>query len=1406
MKQRDLLFAGLLLLGAPAFAQDEPTRTPQDAKVIFFQDFEADWEEWSTKEIDRIEVLEYYNHPGMHNGTDMTPWTQRDQWERGLFRTDSLIILQNGIKPTDNLDEIADQNFGGDVYGTTDELKADNDRKDAMKTFGQSDEGGDYVLKYVSDTCNLASSPWGTYKGGYTANYRRNLFVRGLDIEENTSYRLTFFVKARNNRAFEVTDSYNNTPRMSAGVFRGYYQSEKPFSMGVLSDPDHNKFNTQFEYTKNDFNGEWEKVTYMTYYLNDSVANDFVFVDGYWWAEEPNPGWKWAADAPENPTGDSLYYIVQPDKFFVRIGFLSDFTTFYLDNLSLTKSTIGGAEYYDDKLRIDFGYKTNMADIVAKAKAKTNIGAAEIKYDDAAQWLKDSLKYEDRFEVWGLKGSEWEPVYIRSAEYHDDGYMYMFTDYEPNPITGDLEPLQFNDYDSVLVTFHNPIDLEELTLKYSGTGRDLANAFPNALDTNWINNGKIVPDFYNEIATPNPYIFKGVHSLADLPPVLQNAEIPDGSFFLPTQESFSFKFSRPIWCENYQPGQDLSNTDKAVAYVNGVAWRVEKSSENDSVIIVSCPDESWKTMSGDYVINLIQLKGLGTEYGANVELHYNFGAPTRNISIDLPQIDLSFTMTGAHPSIPRGVYTWSANAKTIGDGSVNNTGNLNKMYTHNEGAIKKGYEVRPHGGGNGGHVYLGADTLAGDPDYTITLGKGGYTFKFKGTGWSWNGGAIQPVTVYVFKNVKDPTSVSSNDKMQIGVYNPSVASDDGNLQDINFAIPASAVDEVSYSFNIEEDGDYIIEFNNKAGAWSQGSFVGDFELYEGIISSHVAIVTDLNNAVANAKTRRDLAEEDLDNYGGSIYTALNGVIDYYDIDGEFDSKLEKTVAAWEAAIKAVKDATNSMALRMDTVNTFTKKVDDVMNKLAQSIEFEDLVAYSDLDGLYKDAGEYPVTTKTGEELYAFNKQMDDAIKALDDRIALNNAYSAALSAAESLVEAIDAKTQYAQYDDLENCYNSYELGFDEIEATDAELKDATAAIIAATNAYKRIVQGAKVLPTRVKALSALAKSLDPSKSDTKIAWNGALDERVDAEDFDNDELAEIYKTAIKYAIYDAAAANLNDAAIDSIDITPFIKNYHLYTTATLGATNSNETVDDSKEVNVYSIQTGWGNPPQFTDYAIATRGQEYETTFPGWKFKSYQGQNYIGKEKVDWNSPDHDLVFDAYLASDWSSKVEMSQEITDLPVGQYTLGVAMSHNEDAGTDTKFIATTNGASYQVSPLNKVDAAPVNVNTFIDSVQIVANDTLTLKVEIPNHNSWVRVDNFYMAFRPVEGVNYDDLATELESKLDELMTVVDLSKAVKEGVEYYTVGGMKLDAPKAGQILIRKTTQSNGKVVMDKVIIK
>ena len=61
----------------------------------------------------------------------------------------------------------------------------------------------------------------------------------------------------------------------------------------------------------------------------------------------------------------------------------------------------------------------------------------------------------DYFSVYGYYAdgddSGWWPIEIASAEYHHDGYMYMWS----KDIEGEKNP--FSNYDSVLVSFTNPV-------------------------------------------------------------------------------------------------------------------------------------------------------------------------------------------------------------------------------------------------------------------------------------------------------------------------------------------------------------------------------------------------------------------------------------------------------------------------------------------------------------------------------------------------------------------------------------------------------------------------------------------------------------------------------------------------------------------------------------------------------------------------------------------------------------------------------------------------------------------------------------------------------------------------------------------------------------------------------------
>jgi hypothetical protein len=1381
MKKRDLLFAGLLF-AVPAFAQEGPTFTSQDAKVIFTQDFESDWDEWSSEVVDKIDGIYYYdvtNDQQSGNKNNIKIW-EDSIWAKKIFRADTLIELKNGVVVTDSKSEIAANNFPGETYTiATDES---SERHDAFKNFGEADEGGAKVFKYTSDTCTLASQSWGTYKGGYTANYRRNLFVRNIPIEPESSYRLTFYLKTK------ALPGHDVTPRMSAGVFRGYFASEKPFSNGLEDDANHYKYKTAIEYEKTDFapSDQWEKVTYMTYYLNDSIANNFVFVDGYWWAEE----WRWNQVVGEDTIRRD--YHVQPDKFFVRLGFVSDYTEFQLDNLSLTKSWIGGAEYYGDKLRVDFGYKTNLAELAKAAKAKTNIAAAEVKVD-VPDSLKAELGYDYRFEVWGQKDDDsWEEVYIRSAEFHDDGYMYMFTEFYD-----DDHAYQFDEYKQVLVTFHNPIDNPDLTLKYTGDGRSVAGLFPKALDTTWIKNGKIVPDFYNEIATPNPYVFNGVHSLKDLPPVLQVAPYEEGSIGLEPQQSFTFKFSREVLIDN-----DGEASLKAIGYVNDKVWTPSFNAETNELTI-TCPDDSWKEMNGDVEIKLIQLFGKGTNAGENVYAHYNFGAISRELGEAVEWYTSNFkgtdngdgTFSNALESVPVGGAIMDGTKDyQIGTG-VKQSSQSRMWFFDAAGQFERAIYFCPRGNTNrgGGHFYYGI----GEAN-KINFSAGNHIISFLATGWD----GKEATNIYVYPYTDSPKGVSKDNKILVGTFTPTTQISSGDAQ--KKTEPYATIDfaeEFSFGFSVPASGAYIIEFAIENRSWS-GTLLSDFTLAKAPLS--YVPVAKLNDAVAAAQERVELANVDTDLYGGTFLAALEGKINYYKVGGEFDALHETEPSVWDAAAKDMSDATNTMKLRMDTVDKFVETRDKVVAKLAEVEDYSGLAVYSALSDLNEEAQEYPVTTKTGPEIYDFNKQMDDAISALDARVAVNNAFAEALKSAKGLIDEAK-KPQYDEYSALEACYSTYE-NLDVITPTEStEITDATAALKDAANAYNSRLLGASILPTRVKALYDLAKDLG-----SDIVNNGVLTERLEATDFDDDELANIYKTAIKIALYDLA--DLNDPKADSVDVTPFIKNYHLYTTPKIVERTDKQVPGgngdaDPDGANMQHSQHAYnsGDLNGKMPIWVMITGRDYTDLYPGWAVQSFATGNSMVTADKSYNSYKNGLgIFDGEIGMDWNSRAEMKQDLTDLPVGVFTLGVELTEftpNAGDGKIARLTVKTLDKSY-VGEATEKGAQKLAV----DSIMVAENDSVNIHFMLRSQNGWSRADNFFLTFHPDEDYDYEEAIDALEDELNELMTVVDARQAVKEGVEYFTVGGIKLDAPKAGQILIRKTTQSNGKVVMDKVLIK
>lgn len=1394
-------------MAAPAFAQldDSPTFDPaKDAKVVFTQTFEADWETWSTKPVDTIYQVEYYKNKQTSNSNSLKPWESPKDWQKGIFR-DTTIYLRNGVVVTDDKTEIwaeKDATAGTIIADAGTEKQA---RSQAMRGYGETDGGGDRYFKFVTDTAPKAvegkTLSSNSYSGGNAARYRRNLFVRGLDIEDHSSYRLTFYVKAKARAGHDVN------PYMVADVMRGYFHAEKPFSMGYINDSKNYKYTNAFEYTKDLFNGEWEKCTFMTYYIDDEVANNYVFVNGYWWAEDS--AWYWAKGYKGNNTGMDLFYHVQPDKFFVRLGFSSDYTEFALDNMSLTKSYIGGVEYYQHMLRVDFGYQTNLKDLARAAYASTKIDAVEIP--------------GEYFDVWGLKkDGTWEYTEIASAEYQGDGYMYLFADgYEKD---GEFIHYTFDQYDKVLVSFYNPKE-EDIQLKYTGS------LFPKAEDIEWIKAGKLVENFYNEEAHLNPFAFEGVYSMYDRPPVMQKAKYEDGSFGLKSDlTTLEFKFSREMAIDN---PDNAETRQKCVVYVGDEIWdRTWRAS--DSTLVLTRPSKYTAALSGDYVVEINNLFIPNTQRKADdVTIHYNFGTINRDlsaVSIGNAFWNAKFydktVNTGDAQLQPAGTAVlfysgwWNTATFNVGTGVKGSDAARVYFYTDENTKYPRLLCLSPRGKGesNPATLWLGY----GD-DFAINMGNGAYILKFDAA--SLNKNATMEINLLPYNS--DPRAVEAADKISIGSY-AFTSNFAESLRNDETSVLDTLMSEFQFGFSVEKSGRYLVEIVCKAPSSNSaypGIMLSDIELYNAPVCFNP--IKALNDAVDAAQARATLAADA--KYAGEALTALNALINQYKIGGAFTSTLPSD---WLAAAKETDKGTEAMKLRMDTVDLVVAKADELAKKLtsaaAENANWASLIDYTALNRLKGVYDAYVYSSKSNADLTAFIKEMDDAIKALDTRIADTKQFNVAMKKAKALIDAKE-KEAFTEYGDLKDEYEDKE-DFDTLQTTDAELQAALAAISDATYAYQFALGIFNVGTRRITELKDLAVALGSTIADSAV-----VKERLANLKNDDDYLAEILKAAVKAAIYEKGAA------AGELNLSPFIKNYYLYATPiviealdvqmpeTRARAKYDEKMGNANVVNIkHQYQSG------LPIWIILTQ-HDFDNLIPGWIVNAGNGggndMTFLADMKND--SIYKNAVFDATLAMDWGGEVALTTNILGLPAGEYELGLDINSRYSNGQKT-----SKGTGELKVTFDTVEVSAQTITTYLapDSI-LVENDTVpglfekkaydgdgdstvfnSVKFEIgevdrvkfeasmATGNGAATYGDFKLTFKPSAKFDYAAAAAEAKAKVAEVITLVDFNKAQKGNVEFYTLGGLKVDGAKAGQVLIRKTTGANGKVAFDKVLLK
>ena len=1405
-----------------AFAQepgvDEPIRYADDAKQIFIQDFEgsADWQTirlnpdpkrpttlytWQAQPVDSIKQVTYYkrNFDGKSsdNPSATNIYNGEQQWEIAGVR-DTVIYMYDGVMRTDAAWP-DDSTLQWDKHSI---LQHDDDTQHGTaiggKEFGldrYGEDGGTQYFRYVSATSKGTANRGGgsggwapshdeasTTQDHYVPEYRRNLFVRNLPIQDNSSYRVTVFIKP----TLQASLQKGVKARIGLDLMRGYFHSEKPFmvDMGVKGSDGNMSYRSFAD--KTDFTdlevGKWNKITLMSYYNNDSVGNASAYLLSYYW----NNDWDWVTKVDKDGNvvadGDSatLKFIQQPAKYFVRLSFRSDSTMFDVDNLSLTKSWIGGVEYSNDMIRVDFGYKTNLGELAQAAKEMNKIAAVQLP--------------GTYFDVWALWTDEdsgeqfWENVPILSAEYQGDGYMYMWT--EPTD-EGDVR--SFEGADSVLVSFYNSVAADSLKLKYTG------DQYPNGLDTVWIANGKPVFDFHNEIASLNPTIGispvtkQPVKSLAELCPVLQKEPYEDGTFGLdPKTRSFRFKFSKNLSFDN---AGALTAKTKVTLKGNGVTeyWDIQDYPADDisGWTTIVRPAEYTADLQGDYVLAFDQVThlknpdlNLSDNYGDPVKLNYHFGDFSEN-----PEIITYFQTDWNVPAnvteavcLGTAIIDGTSTSYTLGTGAK---GSGSRLYRYSDaGQMDCAYYLCPRGTSVDAHLFIGV----GDAEYKINLKAGSYKISFFALGW--DGKSATNLYVYAEPTedgeVITPDKVKTEDKTLIGSFTPT--NHIGNSDGKKTSYVITTADAMSYTFNVPADGNYIIEFEMpKAANWN-GTLYSDIAITNtGALSD--GPVNRINSAIASAA--KMLAAAEASKYRGANYDNLVAVKAI--ADGFIAAKKATKVnlpSDYEAEGKDIDAAVSALKLHMDTVDAFDKSFAAVEAKLAVYADslkaFEELAVVTALKGVKATMSDYAYSSKAPGVIAADTKTMDDAVKAVEDRQALNDAFNKSVAESDELLKNEKASKYAAENQALIEAVADAKQ-FDAIGATDDELKAQTASLDEVKLALDVKIQAAEIVSIRIKALDKLAKSLEANYGEAATEIAG----RVAAIDFDDDGLADVMKAAIKAALYDKIAKG--DST--DVDLTPFIKNYHLYATPkyverTTIAANSNEAkVADENGANIQHVKHQWnsGDLDGKQPIWIMILENDYETLYPGWTARATATGNCMV-------TPDDDTygklkqyvpVFDGQLAMDWNGKAEIKNTVQDLPVGLYNLGVTLKQNTGNGT------VLNAASGDKTYESKVGSGAKSVS--IDSIA-VSNGTLDIDFILTSGSGWSQADNFTLKYSvdSREIVDFAALAAQATQEMNELITVVDEYVAAGAQVEFFSLGGIKVDVLQKGQTYIEKIT--------------
>ena len=1348
------MFLAGAFLALPMVAQNEPIRNPEtDPKEIYLQDFESDWDSWSTAVIDTINGLDYYKTKDVSTSSKKI-WEDKN-YQTGFVHRDTVIEIFNGVKKTGSDSDIKNGAFDADTYNIITDAADDFTRQQALNVFGTN--GGKKYFQYVAGDGSKA----GNASGGLVPEYRRNLFIRLTPgaIEENSSYRITMYLKTTKVKNKDTGEKNGTKATFRAEFMRGFFNSEKNFSMGRDN-------NNVFTYSKDDFeDGEWTKITYMSYFLTNEIANEYCYYGGYY--SDWGKAWKWKGAKVEAAGFDSLCIIRQPNKFFLRVSFRADSTIYDLDNMSITKSTIGGIQHTGNLIRVDFGYDTNLKDQALAAKARTNVPAVELP----GQF----------FTVRGYKAStnKWQKIGISTAEYHDDGYLYMWA----KPGAGGTQ-IKFENYDSVLVSFTNPtgVEYDTLSLKYNGT------LYPNALDEAWVEAGKKVFDFTNEVSSPNPNIATGVYQMKNYPPVMRpnGAPYENGSFGLPgTLDSIRLVLSRKI---EFDANETEGSGEKAFmkVYKDGVLkeiWPVSQSTDTWTTFKRQAKDKG-TPLSGDYTFEVVQMKGVGdANYSSfKISLDYSFGDFNKNIILreyasDWRHEEYSVELKSGSRYYPKSIYIHSDQ-----DPFTKGTGKAS--------AGKCGlYPV----GSDDGFIYISNRNKENSGNlYSIeTIEAGDYNFSFKA--FTWNSSADRTFDVYIYPKPSGEITFELFESAEKTLFHKEFKPSKSGMSNSSWP---SGTETFTYPVTIPTTGDYVIEWvdrkgsNNSSGSY-RGVCVGNYSIKtpaEDLSANYVSMV---NVALQKAEAKKTQVDNATRKYKGSDYNSLTTLI----TDVKANVFNEHAPSKYQGATDKLEKAIKAMQLRMDTVDLYYEVYDTVSKAIAAKTDYSSIEAYTKLNTLKTQYASYDCSQFTNKEISAVVDILNAGLKNLNDRIDDTDGFAKLL---ESTLKTLDSTyvlfdkpklvgKDLFEYDTLKQVYDEANSKKDVLNTlSDSVFFGLYNGLVSLTESYLCGMDAVQARTRQIRELYILADSLGydfGGKKDSILALVSGLRKR-------NAELENVLREAVVLQIYKTFAAG---KSFDTLDVSALIPNYFLYSDGV-----ADENMEKKSDIWVVKNISG-GNTTALPGWTITVGGSNGYWMPTNTKVGAGDGH--------DW--PGHAFIGGLRCGPQTSGVI--SSDTLNMPAGLFMFGL-YGYNQTSNVALELVS--DSAKYGTddkSSLNNVYGGGAKFNykdAVKDSVKIAGKTTIVIN---QTSGSSSEFDMRYFVLKllyPLKGVNYSDLVTKQEAKLADMITFVAPVAVAAEpiAVQYYNLNGVRVLAPEAGKVVIKRTILSNGKSVAEKILVK